>query len=1165
MSFVHLHVHTHYSLLDSTIRVPSLVKRAAALEMPAVAMTDHGNLFGAVEMYKAAKKAGVKAILGCEVYVPALDPENEGTDRRAYHLVLLAATEVGYRNLLRVVSDAWLNGREADAARPRIDPAVLRECAPGLIALSGGLGGEIEQAVLRRDTARATRVADALLSVFPPDEAGEPCFYLEVQPSSLAEHEPVRNSLAELGRERGIPLVATNDVHYLERADAQVHKALMCLQMQKSMQELDRLANISDGFFLRSADEMREALSDMPEALEATLKIAARCNVDLVLGQVFLPQYKVPEGFDQAGYLAHLARTGLDARLEMFGRLGLEVDEKRYRDRLELETGIIIQMGFPGYFLIVWDFINAAKEMGVPVGPGRGSGAGSLVAYALRITDIDPIKYDLLFERFLNPERVSMPDFDIDFCMNTRDRVIKYVTEKYGKHNVGQIVTFGSLKARGVIRDVARVMEMSFGDADRVAKLVPEVLNITLEDALKQEPRLREWMDEAPEHKRLFETALALENLYRHTGVHAAGIVIGDEVLWHYAPVLTGDNGELVTQFAKNEVEEAGLVKFDFLGLKTLTVIDQAERLIRAGQKPGEHPFVIGEIPMDDSLVFELLCSGNTTGVFQLESSGFKELMRKLKPDKFEDIIAAVALYRPGPLQSGMVDSFIARKHGQEEVDYLHPSLQATLEETYGTIIYQEQVMRLASILAGFSLGQADLLRRAMGKKKADVMAQQRDIFIDGAKANGVDPAQAGHIFDLVQEFASYGFNKSHSAAYGLISYQTAYLKAHYPVELMAALLTCDKDNTDKVVRYIAEARSMGIVIRPPDVNVSVLDFSVSEGAIRFGLGAIKGVGEGAIESVLEARKDGPFKSLFDFCDRIDLRKSNRRVLEAFVASGAFDSFGQPRDVLWQNLDKAIERGQATQRDRESGQMSLFGMLVQATPKAVGGADYDTIPADAEWTERERLQREKESLGFYITGHPLDRYLDELRRYANANTESVEQLPNNAEVTIGGVVAALRERPLKDGSGRMAFVTFEDNRGQVEVIVFSKQYADAEAAIKSDEPLLVRGQIRIEGEGDSKVRKVRATEVSSIAAARRQLTRRVGVRVPSDAVDGRLVAAMKAAFAQYAGPCEAELALVLPDQTEVVVLCGDRFRVTPSDDLIGKVERLVGRDSVYLA
>ncbi|GMV39277.1 MAG: DNA-directed DNA polymerase [Myxococcales bacterium] len=1164
MSFVHLHVHTHYSLLDSTVRVPDLVKRAAALGMPAVAMTDHANLYGAVELYKAAKKAGVKAILGCEVYAPAMDPEAQATDRRGYHLVLLAATDRGYRNLLRVVSDAWLRGREPDAARPRIDPEVLAEAAEGIIALSGGLGGEIEQALLRKDTARAARVASRLRAMFPPDHAGEPCFFLEVQPSSVAEHETVRRGVTEIGESCGVPLVATNDVHYLTREDAQVHKALMCLQMQKSMQDLDRLANIPDGFTLRSGEEMRAGLPDHGEAIDAAIRIGERCNVKLVLGEVFLPQYKVPEGFDQAGYLAHLARQGLAARLETFRRLGIEVDEQKYRDRLELEASIINQMGFPGYFLIVWDFINAAKEMGVPVGPGRGSGAGSIVAYALRITDIDPIKYDLLFERFLNPERVSMPDFDIDFCMNTRDRVIKYVTDKYGAHNVGQIVTFGSLKARGVIRDVARVMEMSFGDADRVAKLVPEVLNITLEDALKQEPRLREWMAEAPEHERLFDTALALENLYRHTGVHAAGIVIGDEVLWHYVPVLTGDNGELVTQFAKNEVEEAGLVKFDFLGLKTLTVIDQTVRLIRQGQRAEERPFELSEIPMNDPGVFELLSSGNTTGVFQLESSGFKELMRKLKPDKFEDIIAAVALYRPGPLQSGMVDSFIARKHGQEAVDYLHPSLEGVLGETYGTIIYQEQVMRLASILAGFSLGQADLLRRAMGKKKADVMAQQRDIFVDGAKKNGVDAAQAGHIFDLVQEFASYGFNKSHSAAYGLISYQTAYLKAHYPVELMAALLTCDKDNTDKVVRYIAEARSMGIVIRPPDVNVSVLDFSVSEGAIRFGLGAIKGVGEGAIEAVLKVRADGPFEGLFDFCERIDLRKVNRRVLEALVASGAFDSFGKPRDVLWHTLDKAIERGQSTQRDRESGQMSLFGMLTQATP-AKKGAEYDPLPDDAEWSERERLQREKESLGFYITGHPLDRYLDELRRYANVNTESLENLPNNADVTFGGVVAAIRERPLKDGSGRMAFVTFEDHLGQAEVIVFSKQYADMEPVIKSDEPLLVRGQVRIEGEGDAKVRKVRATEVSSIAAARRQLTRRVGVRVPVGGLDPKLVEALQAAFLHFQGPCEAELSLQLPDRTEVVVACGDRWRVTPSDDLIGKVERLVGRDAVYLA
>jgi DNA polymerase-3 subunit alpha len=1031
---------------------------------------------------------------------------------------------------------------------------LLRQNAEGVIALSGGLGGEVAQHILRRDHSRALAAAQTYKSIF-----GER-FYLEVQPTVVSEHQLVKEAMRELCREAGVSPVAAGDVHYLEPSEAELHKVLMCMQMQKSVSDADGLARVPTGYHLRTPDEMRQAFADWPEAYDNAIAIAEACSADLELGQVFLPNYRVPEGFaDQATYLTHLAHERLSRRLQKFAELGQAVDEAHYRQRLDFELGVIAQMGFPGYFLIVWDFINWGKENGVPVGPGRGSGAGSLVAYSLGITDIDPIRYDLLFERFLNPERVSMPDFDIDFCMNKRDRVIEYVTQKYGAENVGQIVTFGTLKARGVIRDVARVMDLSFGDADKIAKLVPEVLNITLDEARAQEPRLQELLNESELYSRLFETARGLENLNRHTGVHAAGIVIGEEPLEYYVPVLYGDSGELITQFAKNEVEEAGLVKFDFLGLKTLTVLDNAVGLIRSGANPS---FDLDAIPMDDAKTFKLLQSGNTTGVFQLESSGFKDLMRKLKPDKFEDIIAAVALYRPGPLQSGMVDSFIRRKHGLEPVEYLHPALRDVLSETYGTIIYQEQVMRLASTLAGFSLGQADILRRAMGKKKADVMAQQREVFVKGCEERGTSEAVAGPIFDLVQEFASYGFNKSHSAAYGLISYQTAYLKAHYPVEFMAALLTCDKDNTSKVVRYINEARAMGISIRPPDVNASQMDFSVSEGAIRFGLGGVKNVGEGAVQNVIEARSDGAaFRSLFEFAERVDLRKVNRRVFEGLVKCGAFDSFGQPRDVLAAHIEQAMERGQQMQRDKASGQMSLFGALLGGpAPKRAEG--HRALAAEEHWSERQRLAFERDTLGFYITGHPLDQYAGELERHRVLTTADLESADNHSEVVLAGVVAGLRERVLKDGSGRMGFVQLEDRSGTVECVCFSSVYATAEPLLKSDSPLVLRGRVRVEGDEENAARTVRVEEVLSLADLRQKLTRRVEIHVAAKALDAALLAALQDTLRQHAGPCKLLLRLDVDPAAEALIACGTGWSVSPTDDLVTQVERLVGPKSI---
>ncbi|MCB9730497.1 MAG: DNA polymerase III subunit alpha, partial [Deltaproteobacteria bacterium] len=930
MSFVHLHTHTQYSMLDSTLRVGDLVARAVADGAPAVAMTDHDNLFGAVEFFKAAKAAKIKGIIGAEVSLVPVD-RTDVEVRRTGTIVLLCKDATGYRNLCYLLSRAYMDAPPR-IGRPRVDRPLLAAHAGGLIALSGSLSGEIPQALLRGDGDEARRLARHYAGLFPG------AFYLEVIKNGIKEQERVNAEIQQLSEELGLPLCATADAHYGSADDAGAHEVLMCIQMGKMLPTLDTTARITDQLHLAPASEMLERFADQPEAIASTLTIADACEFELELGKTYLPTFKVPESYDSESYLEHVATEGLKRRYAEARALGLSPDEAVYDERLATELRIINQMGFPGYFLIVWDFIDYAKRSGIPVGPGRGSGAGSLVAWALRITDIDPIRYGLLFERFLNPERVSMPDFDIDFCMNKRDRVIKYVAEKYGEDQVGQIITYGTMKAKAVVRDVARVLGLTFGEADRAAKLIPDDLGMTLEKAFQVEPRLKALCEEDPRYARLFDAARKLEGLNRQPGMHAAGIVIGDKPLWEYVPLyaVPGEDGAVVriTQYAKNEVEEAGLVKFDFLGLKTLTVVDHAVRIINEVKaRRGEEPLDIAAIPLEDAKVFELITQGDTTGVFQLESSGFKELLRKLKPDCLEDIIAAVALYRPGPLQSGMVDGFIRRKHGQEPVEYPHPRLEGTLEETYGVMVYQEQVMQAASVLAGFSLGQADILRRAMGKKKPSEMAKQREVFKAGCVERGVPGEQADAIFDTIDKFAGYGFNKSHSAAYGLISYQTAWLKAHHPVEFMAALLTCDGDNTDKVVRLIAEARSMGLTVLPPSINASEHDFTVADEAIRFGLGAVKGVGGGAVESILAAREEGgAFASLFDFCDRVDTKRVNRRVIEALVKCGAFDDFGLPRMGLFEAIDKAIERGQSLQRDRESGQFNLFGELVAASP-----------------------------------------------------------------------------------------------------------------------------------------------------------------------------------------------------------------------------------------
>ncbi len=1156
-SFVHLHLHTQYSFLDGAIKVKDLMKRTKEMGMTAVAITDHGVMHGIVDFYKQARANDLKPILGCETYITAGSHKDRNT-RDSYHVTLLAENNQGYANLVRLISIAHTDGFYYNA---RIDHDLLAQYHEGIIALSGCLGGEVSQAFLQRGYEAARDTAARYLAIMGPGN-----YYIEIMHNGMEEQERFNQAAARISEELGIPLVATNDCHYMRQEDAFAQEVLMCISTGKTLSDENRLRHEVTEFYLKDPETMRRQFADYPAALEATREIADRCNVTLDLGNHYLPAFPVPEGHTLHSYLEYEAVQGLERRFAEFRAQGLTFDEAVYRDRLMTEVKIICNMDFPGYFLVVWDFIRHAKEQGIPVGPGRGSGAGSLVAYALRITDIDPIPYDLLFERFLNPERVSMPDFDVDFCMNRRDEVIKYVAEKYGRENVAQIVTFGVLKAKSCIRDVGRVMGLPYGEVDKISKLVPEELNITLESAIEKEPRLRELVESSETYTSLYTTAKALEGLCRHSGVHAAGIVIGDKPIYSYVPVKRSEDGVLVTQFAKDEVEEAGLVKFDFLGLKTLTVIDHAVRLINRGRAP-EDCLDIDHIPLDDPETYRLISRAATTGVFQLESSGFQEIIRRLKPDRFEDIIALVALYRPGPLKAGMVDDYIDRKHGRSPIVYPHPATEPTLSPTYGVIVYQEQVMRIAVNLSGFSMGLADTLRKAMGKKKPEVMAKMKAAFVEGAAKNGMDPAKADELFQQIELFAGYAFNKSHSAAYALVTYQTAYLKTHHPVEFMAAVLTSEKDNTDKVVQYIQEAKAMGIPVLGPDINESEVDFSTAGGGkkIRFGLGAIKGVGESAVVSILEARQsgEGPFQGFYDTLERIDLKRVNRKVLEALIKSGAFDSCGRPRAVLMETLERAMERAQAAQRDRDSGQSSLFGLFSGPTAAPQPALAEESYADVEEYTEKVRLRLEKETLGFYISGHPLDRYADEIQRLGTTPIAKLPEKDDRSETALTGVVTALRERPNRSGNGRNAFLQFEDLSGSVELMVFWSTYQEVEDLLKSDDPLLVKGSITIDGEGESRSAKVKVDEVKPLAQIRAEQTRSITLRMDSQLHEPEVLTPLREVLARHPGECITYL--VVSDRNEevdTVLKLGDELRCSPSDELLAGVEKLLAREGL---
>ncbi|NLC69976.1 MAG: DNA polymerase III subunit alpha [Desulfuromonadaceae bacterium] len=1146
-SFVHLHLHTEYSLLDGAIKIDRLVERAKEYQVPALAITDHGNMFGVIDFYLKVKKAGLKPIIGCEVYVAPESRFDRTKTRRSaeasFHLLLLCQNYTGYQNLCSLVSAAY---REGFYYRPRIDWNLLKEKNQGLIALSACLGGEIPDLILaRRPEVARTRAAE-MAAVFDDGR-----FFLELQRNQIPEQEIVNEELIRISGDLGLPLVATNDCHYLDRRDAYAHEVLLCIQTGKTMEDEERMRFQNDGFYYRSPAEMRELFADIPESLDNTLRIAERCDLEIPLGSYHFPQFEKPADQTLEQILEEKAQSGLDERLGEIRKVRPAFsaeEEDTYRKRLEEELSCIIQMGFPGYFLIVADFINWAKDHGIPVGPGRGSAAGSLVAFALRITDIDPIRYQLLFERFLNPERVSMPDIDVDFCIHGREEVIRYVQEKYGRDKVAQIITFGTMQAKGAIRDVGRALNMPYADVDRIAKLVPQQLNITLEKALKEEPRLREAIDKEPRYRKLFDVALALEGLHRHASTHAAGVVITPNPLEEHLPLYTDPkSGGQVTQYAMGFVEKIGLVKFDFLGLKTLTVISSAIRLIRQGRKPD---FDLGLIPDDDPATFRLLSAGETTGVFQLESSGMKELLVKLKPNCFEDIIALVALYRPGPLGSGMVEDFIQRKHGKKAITYEFPQLEAVLKETYGVILYQEQVMLVSRILANYTLGGADILRRAMGKKKTEEMAKERDKFLKGAAENRLNTKKAEAVFSLMEKFAEYGFNKSHSAAYALIAYQTAYLKAHYPVEFMAALLTEDMESTDKVIKNIGELRSMGIAVLPPDINQSDSSFTVHDNAIRFGLGAVKGVGCAALESVLEPRREKPFASLYDFCERVDLRKVNKKVAEALIKCGAFDALPGHRAQQLAALEHAMELGQKAQREREQGQVSLFESSVIVSSNGQG---YNRLPELDEWPEKNKLAFEKEALGFYITGHPMARHEAAVKRYATCEAAALKERGDRSEVSLCGIVTALQEKVTKKGD-RMAFVSLEDLSGFAEVLVFPELYRKCFEELHGEEALLVRGVLDV-GEENCKLI---ANEVTLLEEYRKRETRRVHFRLNASTVEEEMLRNFREIVLRHRGNCEALVHVVVPEHSETVIRLPDGMRVSAGGEILKDSENLFG-------
>ncbi|MBF0504684.1 MAG: DNA polymerase III subunit alpha [Candidatus Omnitrophica bacterium] len=1138
--FVHLHVHTQYSLLDGACRVDELVNKAAALGMPAVSMTDHGNMFGAIHFYRACLKAKIKPIIGCEAYITSASRFDKGSDQKnTHHLILLAASNEGYSNLMKLVSAAYLEGFYY---KPRIDKEILARHAKGLIGLSSCLKGEVPSLLLRGQFDAALKTADEYRHIFSPG-----AYYLELMDHEMIEQKKVNEAIGVIAGQLNLPMVATNDVHYLEQSQALAHETLLCIQTQTTLSDPKRMRFATDQFYFKEAEAMNKVFEGVPQAISNTLAIAEQCNVKLDFDQYHLPRYDVPAGNSAKEYLHQLCEKGCQRRFPS----GVD---GALRGRLEHELHTIEKMGFVSYFLIVWDFINYAKSIGVPVGPGRGSAAGSLVSYLLGITDLDPIKYGLLFERFMNPGRKSMPDIDIDFCYERRGEIIDYVTKKYGSANVAQIITFGSMQAKAAVRDVGRAMGMSYPEVDRIAKLIPNEIGITIEQALNVEPQLREAVEFDKTAKQLLATAQVLEGLNRHASIHAAGVVISDKPLTDYVPLFKSADGQVTTAFDMDGISQMGLLKMDFLGLRTLTVITQTLKLIKQHQGI---TLDINNLALDDQKTYEMLGRANAMGIFQLESGGMRDLLKKMKPTEFEDLIAILALYRPGPMGSGMLEDFIKRKRGEQKISYPHPKLESLLKPTCGIILYQEQVMQIASVMAGFSMAQADDLRKAMGKKIASEMQKMRSFFIEGcAKTHQIHEAQANQLFDLIDYFAGYGFNRSHSAAYALISYRTAYLKANYPVEFMTALLTSERDNTDKVVEYVKESAAMGIRILPPDVNYSQAHFTVeSKTSIRYGLLAVKNIGAGAIESLVYAREEsGPFSSVFDFCRRVDLRLNNRKVLESLIKSGAFDVFKSRRSQMMAILEKAMEAGARGQKENQVGQFSFFNM---GQEESGFGKNDEMLPEIPEWPQATILSDERALLGFYLSGHPLDRYKNEIEKFADFTPASIINARDGQEVRMVGLIKSVKLTTTKKTNERMAIVGLEGIGGEMEVVVFPSSYTQVAIYLKENSVVVVKGKISFR----DGFPKMMVNEMAGIDEVY-EMIKSVQVDLSQTSQEG--FEKLKEKLSRFPGKVPVYLQVDTNNYKRVQILVGENLYVTPSEVLMEEIKILVGENNFSL-
>ena len=1137
--FVHLHLHTQYSLLDGACRIPEILSIAKSFKMDSLAITDHGNMFGAIDFYLEARKAGIKPIIGCEVYVAPqsrLNKSGSGIEDAANHLILLCRNEEGYHNLMKLVSIGYLEGFYY---RPRIDKEVLAQHAQGLIGSSACLKGEISVLLQQKRFNDALKTADNYQNIF-----GKGNFYLEIQPNSIPEQKIVNEGMLKISKELGIPLVATNDVHYPTRDKAAAHEALLCIQTQTTLDDPKRMRFQTDEFYFRSPDEMKELFRHCPQAIENTLQIAGRCNLELDFSQMHLPKYIPPDGKSKEDFLLELCEKGM--RDKEFK------DDPEIQKRLDHELKIIRDMGFISYFLIVWDFVHYAKNQGIPVGPGRGSAAGSLVSFLLGITDLNPLKYGLLFERFLNPERMGLPDIDIDFCYERRQEVIDYVTKKYGRENVAQIITFGTMQARAVLRDVGRVMAIAYADVDRIAKMIPAELDMTLKKALESEPELNNLYKNDPQISKLINTAMSLEGLNRHASIHAAGVVIADKSLNNYTPIFKTGDDQITTGYSMGILEKIGLLKVDFLGLRTLTVIDETLKLIK---KTRGIEIDIEKLPLDDRNTYKLLASSHTIGIFQVESSGMRDLLRKLEPERFEDLIALLALYRPGPIGSGMLDDFMKRKHGSIPIKYEHPKLEPILKETYGIMVYQEQIMQIASGLAGFSLAQADILRKAMGKKIPEVMEKERKNFLTGCIKNGIKESIASKIFDLIEYFSGYGFNKSHSTAYALISYRTAYLKANYPVEFMTALLTSERDNTDKIVEYVNEAQRMGLAVQPPDINESGVLFKiVNEKTIRFGLLAIKNVGKLAAESMVGAREKAKFASLEDLCRRVDLRLANRKVLESLIKCGALDCFKISRARMFAGLDTILEGAQRLQKEKSSGQLSFFS---QASDVNGFKEDTNSLPDLKEWPEPQLLSFEKDMLGFYVSGHPLARYAKQLKRFVSCSTLNLHEHKDQDTIKIVGLIAKIKQTITRVKQEKMAILKLEDLNGVVEALVFPRAYQKISRYIQLNTVVHILGTLNLKEDTP----KIIVDDLFPFEEIYKLIT---AMNINLSGIRENIFESLKTLLADYRGSIPIYLHLDTPAKSRVQLVVGQNLYVTPSEKLIEEIENLLGEERLSL-